>query len=279
MIITRIKGGLGNQLFQYAAARSLAIKNNTILKLEVVEEPAAIHQMNIEAEIATTKEITELYPQSFFIKIFNHLQINPSKKYFKEKSFHFDSSFFNLGANVYLNGYFQSEKYFYTIKDLILNELTPRHSLIQNVMPLSMKLVNENSVSIHIRRGDYLANKAILSYHGILPLEYYIQAFKIIISKIPNPSFYIFTDDNKWVKENFKFTQATIVSNNLSQTSIEDIFLMSKCKYHIIANSSFSWWAAWLNNNPDKIVIAPNKWFNNGPKDTFDLIPQSWIKI
>ena len=134
------------------------------------------------------------------------------------------------------------------------------------------------SVSLHIRRGDYLA-KISLQVLGLMPMEYYTKGIDYISSKKANTVYYIFSDDINWVKENLKIDNARFVSGNIAKTHIEDLYLMSQCKHHIIANSSFSWWGAWLNDDQDKIVIAPKQWFNKGPQDTQDLIPGTWIKM
>jgi hypothetical protein len=135
------------------------------------------------------------------------------------------------------------------------------------------------TVSIHIRRGDFSKKAETNLYHGILSSDYYKQAIEIISSKINSPKFYIFSDDINWAKENLIVPEAVYASGQISKTHFEDLYLMSQCHHNIIANSSFSWWGAWLNDNPEKIVIAPKNWFNKGPKDTQDIIPGDWIKI
>jgi hypothetical protein len=131
---------------------------------------------------------------------------------------------------------------------------------------------------VHIRRGDY-TNPEILRVHGILEPSYYQQAISKMLEKNPNAVFYFFSDDMEWVKKNLQVEKAVYVSNILSKTHFEDFWLMSQCKHHIIANSSFSWWAAWLNKNENKMVIAPNRWFNEKDADTKDLLLNKWIKI
>ena len=115
--------------------------------------------------------------------------------------------------------------------------------------------------------------------HGIIPVEYYLKAVDLIKAKTSEIKLLIFSDDIEWAKKHFKFPNTEFVSGDISETHFEDLYLMSVCKHNIIANSSFSWWGAWLNENPDKIVIAPKNWFNKGPKDTYDLYPEGWITI
>jgi hypothetical protein len=161
---------------------------------------------------------------------------------------------------------------------LIRTEFTIKHEFIENVKSVGAQIQSENAVSIHVRRGDY-KNEAALKYHGILNIDYYKKAIALIQQKQPEVIFYIFTDDESWVKENLSLPTATLVSGNLTKTHFEDLYLMTQCKHHIIANSSYSWGGAWLGVNPKKMVIAPKKWFNKGPQDTYDLTPENWLSI
>jgi hypothetical protein len=284
MIIARVTGGLGNQMFQYAAAKALAIQNGIDVKLDISEylkdqlRNFDLFNLNVTASIASKNEIDQVKAFNSFGRIKSKLTSYKKRRFYKQPFFHFDDNFFNLGANVYIQGYFQSEKYFHSIKEIIINDFTLKKEVIGKVRELGTSLQNENSVSVHIRKGDY-KNKETQKVHGVLPLDYYDQALKKIRSEIQNPHFYIFTDDSKWVEQNFKVSNATIISNHISFNHFEDLFLMSHCCHNIIANSSFSWWGAWLNQNKEKIVIAPENWFNKGPKDVHDLIPANWTKL
>src|SRR5687768_5292031 len=285
MVITKIIGGLGNQLFQYAAGRTLAHVNNTILKLDVsfFEEYEFrnfdLLNFTTNVDFATKQEIENLMPAHNFEKAFQYLSPLKKRTYHRERYFHFDERFLNLGANVFLKGYFQSEKYFLPAKEIIRNELTFKENAIERVKEFSLELNERNSVSIHIRRGDYEKDPAIAKRHGTLSAGYYRSAIEIIKTKIRHPRFYLFSDDMDWATKNLQLPDLVCVSNEISKTHIEDFYLMSQCHHNIIANSSFSWWGAWLNNNAGKIVIAPDKWFNKGPKDTQDIIPAEWYKI
>ena len=290
LIIVQLKGGLGNQLFQYAAGLSLAAHRDVPLKVDVslLKSPDELigtmrnfelqHLQN-PPEVATENEISCLKNQHFFRKYFDKLRPSYQRSVYNEKRFHFDENFFSAGKNIYLKGYRQSEKYFRNIEEKIRDNFQFKKELIEDVIEFGQQLSNQNSVSIHIRRGDY-KNSTVLKYHGIITPSYYQEAIDLIISKIENPAFLIFSDDMDWVQNNLNFPKhATFVSGKISHTHYQDFYLMSQCRHNIIANSSFSWWAAWLNDNPKKIVIAPKKWFGNAPNDTKDLIPESWIKI
>jgi hypothetical protein len=177
-----------------------------------------------------------------------------------------------------LDGYFQSYKYFQDIREVLLRDfffpgLDENNSLIENSIVKSI-----NSVSIHFRRSDYLMEK-VIDVHGVLSEEYYSTAVNLINKIVPNSHFFIFSDDIKHVKDNYSFENATFIEGNNGTDSWKDLYLMSKCKNNIIANSTFSWWAGWLNINPSKIVIAPKKWFNNKDLNNDNLIPQNWIQI
>lgn len=285
MIISKIIGGIGNQLFQYAVGRALAHLNNTSLKLDVssFDKDAlrnfSLQYFNAKIDYASEKEIMHLIPSNSLDKVFQHFLPVKSRKIYKEKYFHFDENVLRLGPNVYLRGYFQSEKYFMVIKDIIRNEFRLRDEKTKPCEEIAMQMAETNSISVHIRRGDFAKDEKTMAYHGILGIDYYSSAFEIIQSKIPDPIFYFFSDDIDWVKQNFPFPGSIYVSGNLTNDPLQDLYLMTQCKHNIIANSSFSWWGAWLNNKNDKIVIAPDKWFGNGPQDTQDIIPGSWIRI
>lgn len=285
MIITHIIGGLGNQMFQYAAGRYLADLHNTELKLDVTGfddyklRNLDLFNFAVRATIASEEEIAGLKPSHNLEKAFQYLRPKGSRTYYREKHFYFDEDFYKLGGNVYLKGYCQSEKYFVPLKENIRQDFTFKSETIADVKEYAANLRTQNSVSVHIRRGDISKEAKSLIYHGVLPIDYYQKAIQLIQSKLPNPVFYFFSDDIKWVKENLPVPGAVYVSGEITKNHIEDLYLMSQCRHNIIANSSFSWWGAWLNDNPEKIVIAPQKWFNKGPKDTQDLIPEGWIEI
>ncbi|MGB3007363.1 MAG: alpha-1,2-fucosyltransferase [Chitinophagaceae bacterium] len=284
MIITRIIGGLGNQLFQYAAGKALAVNKNTDLLLDVSAfdeyklrnfDLTAFHT---EIQFAKQEELVSLRKRNFAEKIRDNIFPMALRKVYKPKHFHFHPRFFNASPNIYLQGYWQSEKYFETISSHIRKEFTIKEEYIKNVTQLADEIRKSSSVSVHIRRGD-LNNPTTNEVHVILEIGYYKEALQIIRQIVPDAILYFFSDDLNWVKENLHIDGAVYVSGTKSETHIEDFYLMSQCKHNIIANSSFSWWAAWLNNNPDKIVIAPKNWFNKGPKDTQDLIPAGWLRI
>jgi len=295
MIITRLTGGIGNQMFQYAAGRRLAVKNNAELKLDVgvfknytdgTPRKYNLRAFNIAENFASEEEIRKLKnsKESALSLIKKKIGFKTSslkgKRFIAEKHFHFDPEILSLGNSVYLEGYWQSEKYFADIEDVIRKDFTVKIPPSEENQKMTEKIQSENSVSLHIRRGDYVADKKTNQFHGCCSLDYYAEAAKIIGKKISNPHFFVFSDDIAWAKENLKLDYPmTFADINDDEHSFEDMRLMSLCRHHIIANSSFSWWEAWLNSDPEKIVIAPKKWFNDPNIDTSELTPEKWIRI
>jgi len=299
MIIVKLMGGLGNQMFQYALARHLSIIHKTKLKLDLtflldrtprenfVFRNFELDIFNIKAEIATNKDI-----DNFFVKpkstkwqdrLLEHISPHSIKN---EKYFHFDADILNSQENTYLEGYWQSEKYFKHIEKIIRNDFIFKNEANELNGTFLKQILEPNSVAIHIRRGDYEKNPSTNAAHGLCSLEYYQKAIQIITQQIKQPHFYIFSDDNQWAIDNFKIElPTTYITQNSTKRGFEDLRLMQNCKHFIIANSSFSWWAAWLSVNKNKIVIAPEKWFNehtklyDTPIDKKDLLPNQWITI
>jgi hypothetical protein len=284
MILTELNGGLGNQLFQYAAGKSLSLYHKEELKLDIsyFNQIGKSHELiyfQITDQIASQKEIDSFIKKGISKKVITKLTRPHKRTIYREPYFHFDLNFFDSKSNVYLKGLRQSEKYFLKFEEQIRKILTIKPQYVNHLNEVAKKIKEEDSISIHIRRGDYLT-KVALEVLGLVPLEFYIAAINEITLKTEKPKVYFFSDDIDWVKRNFTLPfDYEFASSNIAHNSIEDFYLMSQCKHNIIANSSFSWWSAWLNNNPDKMIIAPLKWFNKGPKDTQDLIPPGWITI
>lgn len=300
MIIVRLTGGLGNQMFQYALGRHLAEKNSTLLKLDLSGFETyklrryALHCFKIWEHVATIEEIVAFKRMGtqrvnrWVSKIGNKLGVLPpatsdfyqDNVVIKEKQLSFDSSTLEAKGNIYLDGYWQSEKYFSAIRDILLREFDFKYGQDARSKELAEQIRKTQSVSLHIRRGDYVHNPLTNQVHGVCSLDYYQEAVNRVIQKMPDSHFYIFSDDHAWVGENFKLDYpATMVDYNNASRNYEDLRLMSLCSHQIIANSSFSWWAAWLNQNKEKLVFAPQHWFNDFSLDTQDLIPDGWIKI
>ena len=292
MIIVKLIGGLGNQLFQYAAARRISYLHHIPLKLDISEfERYKLHNyslmhFNIIEEIATQDEIEKFKPQHVFSKLafkllnrFNALNIF-NQFYIMEHHFHFDPNLLKINRDAYLDGYWQSEKYFLDIEPVIRKELSIKIPPDRENELLINKIANSDAVSLHIRRADYVANSHTNTIHGTCSPDYYHYAVDKVAEKVKSPHFFIFSDDPAWTLKNLKLKYpATFVTKNGPDKNYEDLRLMSLCRHNIIANSTFSWWGAWLNPNPYKTVIAPKKWFNTEKFDAKDVLPESWTKL
>lgn len=291
MIITKLIGGLGNQMFQYAIARNLAEKNGDILKLDIFEfdtypdRTYSLYPFNIQNNIASLKEVNrfgvrhlQVWKKVIHKMLFN-LEIG-KKGYIKEKKFGFDPAILQLSGDIYLDGFWQSEKYFKDIENIIRKEFTFNSNISNSHSDLQEKIECSNSIGIHFRRGDYAFKSSASIKFGICSNAYYQKAINSIVAVIKNPLFIVFSDDAKWVKNNFIIKHPNIFISDVipNNSDWNELMLMSYCKHNIISNSSFSWWAAWLNKNKKKIVIAPSPWFNINRSES-DLIPGNWFKL
>jgi hypothetical protein len=181
-------------------------------------------------------------------------------------------------GNLYLKGYWQNELYFREIRKYLLNEWVPNFTLSKAASDFRQLIINSNSVSVHFRRGDYVTVPAINQSFGVLPISYYQTAIAELEAHFSDLKLFIFSDDIDWVKKNLQTTIPTHFVDTL-KLDYEELFLMTCCKHNIIANSSFSWWGAWLNNYADKIVFAPDPWFINYPGNMGGIVANDWIKI
>jgi hypothetical protein len=291
MIIVRITGGLGNQLFQYC----FGIYLSKVLKKEVkydiqtsfnsssfTSREMGLHMIGINFQTTEKIEIEKFkyYNNGFlyrlerkFVQLFPHT----NKKYFVEKHIHHTLDENLVMDNCYYDGYWQSYRYVQLIEDLKIS-MTPQKTVFKDsYSKIFRKIINEESVGIHIRRGDYISNVHNRKIFSTCSPDYYLESINFMKKKLSDPSFYIFSDDINWVKQQNIFAQFTVIEGNKAS---EDFFLMSQCKHNIIANSTFSWWAAWLNQNKNKVVIAPKQWYHGKLNEkTADLIPPSWIRM
>lgn len=259
-MIIQLTGGIGNQMFQYAYGRAKSLKNNKKLYYYFDNYQGGVIR-HYGLEIFSIKgTIINGFVIGTLVKICNKLNIKIP------------------GIEL---GYWQDEKYFKEFDKEIRNDFKFNKQLDKKNRDILNLINNTNSISIHIRRGDYVNKKITKNLYVILPVSYYEKGIEIINNKINNPTYFFFSDDPNWVKDNLKINNAKYIDWNKGNNNYIDMQLMSKCKHNIIANSSFSWWGAWLNNNSKKIVIAPKKWFNDkrAQKESEGLIPKTWIKI
>lgn len=262
MKIINLKGGLGNQMFQYAYGRALELAGKKIVfntaffngarsKTDTARD-FKLNNFNIQTKAVFTDRKRPVL--DFIKKILGKLKLGE-------------------------DGYWQSEKYFKKIEDSIRGEFTLKEPLDDRFTNVIRQIENTPSVSLHIRRGDYVNDKKTKAVHDVCGLEYYEKAIDIIKAEVNNPTFFIFSDDIDWVAKNLEITSPAFWVSNLEGKDFEELILMSKCKHNIIANSTFSWWGAWLNKNPNKIVVAPKQWFTNKTSEDINILPKTWVQI
>lgn len=300
MIIVRLNGGLGNQMFEYATGRKLADKLGVELKLDLgkmkqmdglpLQDIQKVHFyyrlcfMNIRAEFANSNEIRQ-YQSNTIDTLFSDLKrkiglgVNKKYTYYKEKQFRFDPNVLEQSDNTLLDGFWQSEKYFIDIQSKIRNDFVFTTKLTKKNMEIANKISELNSVFILIRRGALVNDPKTNATHGYCDIGYYEESIKFISEKVNHPVFFVFSDEPNWAKANLKIDfPCVFISHNNREFYHEDLRLMSMCKHGISANSTWSWWGAWLISYPEKIIIAPKNWFK-ASVDTTDLIPKNWIRI
>jgi hypothetical protein len=300
MVVVRLKGGLGNQLFMYAAARRLSLKNNVPLLLDVTSgfqndyflRNYRLNHFNIKAETASPY-------QSFngilgrvrrqILRMISKCYKFDHRLYLDEKSRQFDVRLLNLEVNgiIFLEGYWASEKYFKDIEGSIRDDLRIVAKHDAENLAMAEKIQSTNSVCLHVRRLRGLPSTTDAKSDPSIPsldIDYYKKGIEIIAGKISEPVFYCFGDHPQWFIDNIKIDYPiTVIDYNKYEKDYEDLWLMSLCKHFIIANSTFSWWGAWLSNHNDKIVIVPdaNIYHNISGINIFnrDNIPSGWLTI
>lgn len=287
MVIVRLIGGLGNQMFQYAAGKALALYHGTELLLDLsvlAKDPkGAYTKREFELDIfdasfkmASLEQVNALKEkqESFLNKL---LPSRKAKFWFNENGLKFHPDIFSTSPNVLINGYWQSEKYFNECTHTIRKDFSFKKDKLRGIEEIEGRIRDSNSVSLHIRRGDYVASQEALNFHGVCDSSYYERAIEHIASKQGAITLFVFSDDAAWCRNNLKYAHKyeVVETGSLAQ----DMYLMKSCRHHIIANSSFSWWAAWLDNSPQKMVVAPSRWFNDAAANNNDIVPDAWIKL
>lgn len=287
-VVVRLVGGLGNQMFQYAAARALSARIGASLELDLSwfgadpERQYALAPFFIQAGIYSRQ--TENKGKNVWLpKLVSRFgcRINLiGLSNFSEESFSYDQRIEKINRPVFLKGYFQSEKYFVSIQDNIKSEFTLRSEPISAATEILSQIAETDAICVHLRRGDYVNNPTAAAYHGTCSLNYYREAIKLVSNNLTKPHCFVFSDDPVWVRENFRSdVPITLVDIHRTDEAHEDLRLMVACKHFVIANSSLSWWGAWLGRDVNKLVVAPDKWFAISNIDTTDLIPSSWLRL
>ena len=288
MIVVKLKGGLGNQMFQYAYGRALSLSYNKKLLLDLSSYPDEygrdyeLEAFNIDASLLNRNILKALSYLSKYRRTASFLGCFFS--FFKwsfivEKEY--QSELILKSKNLFLNGYWQSEEYFKDIRNTLLNDFSLKKNVDERNSVVIREIEASESVSIHVRRCDYVNDFKTRSIHGACSLDYYKKAVNYVKKKVETPTFFIFSDDPEWTSKNMPFDgKKRFISGNSGNNGSIDLYLMSKCKHNIIANSTFSWWSAWLNENRNKIIVSPEKWFaEEDINRRCKIIPSSWVKI
>ncbi|UHS57112.1 alpha-1,2-fucosyltransferase [Agrobacterium vaccinii] len=284
MIITRIVGGLGNQMFQYACGRALSLASNQPLKLDLTEmdryklRQLQLDHFNIKAEVATPDEVPLKQRNSFFGKVVTSLKNRNRVPEVTEKSALFDPTILDIRSPAHLVGYWQTEKYFKDYADIIRDDFSLKQPFSAEREIIFSKIKGSHfPVSVHVRRGDYVTNPAANAIHGTCEPAWYEAAMHKMADKAGDATFFVFSDDPQWARENLPtIGEMIFIEPQSDGRDGEDIHLMAACRSHIIANSTFSWWGAWLNPRPDKHVIAPKTWFRSNAHNNPDTLPKTW---
>ena len=293
MIISSISGGLGNQMFQYAFGRALSLAKDTVFTIWADDHcDYSLHNgfeldrmFNLSGNKANESDFQRVLGwrsggrirQALVRRRFAWLR---GSRIVVEPLDHYGNHVPDFPEDCYVVGYWQSEKYFKDFQDVIREDFIFRTRMSIQNRAVKEKMASCDAISLHVRRGDYISNQKTFDKHGICSMGYYVNAVEFIANRCEMPELFIFSDDMAWVKENLKFEiPCHFIDHNCASESFNDMRLMSFCQHHIIANSSFSWWGAWLNASAEKLVVAPDRWFNSNQLDTRDLIPNDWIKL
>ena len=291
MIIVKFSGGIGNQLFQYAAGLRIAIRNRTELKADLSSYSTddlrqfRLHVFDVRLEQARRLDYEPFKKLRIYGK--RHMPLLLLERlgviHLPRTYTHLCPSFFpkllKAGRHSLLNGYWQSEEYFRDISTELRRNLEFVAPLPKEVQQLANEIAHKKCLSVHIRRGDYVANSTNLSNHGVCSVNYYKEALTYFQSRYEIDQVLIFSDDIPWVKENLPIGLPHIYASSISSEDYQDLYLMQHCIYHIIANSSFSWWGAWLSQADPLHIIAPKQWFANPSYDSSRIVPTNWHRI
>lgn len=290
MVVTRLIGGLGNQLFQYAAGRRLAHARGVALKQDPagLDDPAyrtartyALAPFALAQAFATPDEVATLTrPRRGALARLLRRPASPPASYVRERHFHFDPAVLDLPDGVYLAGYWQSERYFADAADVIRSDLALRDPPEGRNRALLDRIGACQAVSVHVRRGDFVTDPGIHAAHGACGADYYEKAAAHLADRVERPAFFVFSDEPDWARAHLKLPgPVEVVDHNGPGRAAEDLRLMAACRHHVIANSTFGWWGAWLDPRPDKRVVAPARWFAGYAGDTRDLCPPAWVRL
>ncbi len=292
-IYSYLQGGLGNQMFQYAIARALSEHYQSTFLLdrswfdvpqsETTPRPYQLDLLQIQ-NVANSDLIFPKKPNKLIKALQGFIPANPIV-YYQQNAFEFDPSLFRLKRmaerDLFLFGYWQAYPYLESIRPILQTEFKTKAPTPNHYQAYLQQIRSSESVMLHIRRGDYVNSPSAAKFHGVLPLSYYQQAIEVLLLQKPDSHFFIFSDDLPWAKEALpKNLKITFVENALqADAAAQELQLMTECKHQIIANSSLSWWGAWLKQDCNGLVFTPNRWISDNSLDLSNLLPTSWHRI
>ena len=292
-IYSYLQGGLGNQMFQYAIARALSERYQVAFTLnrtwfDTPQECATPRQLQLDLlkikDIQFTSEPFPVKPNKLQRMLQNIMPIG-SLIYYQKNAFDFDPKILNIKRihrrNLYLSGYWQGYSYIKSIRIALQQEFQTVSTISNAYQAHLQEISSTESVMVHIRRGDYVHSLAAAKIHGARPLSYYLKAIQELVAKKPNAHFYIFSDDLPWAKQALpESIRKTFIENApSSDAAAQELQLMFACKHHIIANSSLSWWGAWLKQDLNGLVYTPDRWINDHTLELSNLLPSEWQRI
>ncbi len=283
MIVVALAGGLGNQLFQYAAGRALALRLGVSLGVDTRSfDRHPVYEYYLDPFAVETVPVGRDALPAGRRTLLDRIGIRRSRfSTHRERHFQFDPGVLSLPDRTFLTGYFQSERYFLDQVAQIRRELTVRRGPDADNRRVLDEIAAGTAVSLHVRRGDYVTSPDANRLHGTCDPDYYRRAAGFVAARAGGePTFFVFTDDPDWAAANLKIGfRLRVISHNGVARNHEDLRLMAACRHHILANSTFSWWGAWLDPAPHKIVVAPRHWFRDPSIDTSTLLPEGWTTL
>lgn len=282
-VITRLQGGLGSQLFQYAAGRRLSLARGVPLlldrsaALDTGARPYALDPFSIAEAFSAPDARADFELRTVLQRMARRAQ---RRRLVTEPSPRFDPRVLEAGGRVYLDGYWRSARYFAGAEDTIRKDLAWKVAPASWSAELVARVDAQAAVSVHVRRGDRVSDPRLAGRLGACPVSYYRRAWRLIRERVPEPWFLVFSDDPAWARAQLTFLEpAKFVSDPGHRPDHEDLWLMTRCRHHVIANSAFSWWAAWLSGATDKTVVAPDRWFADRACDGRDVVPPEWARL
>ncbi len=291
MIFAEITAGLGNQMFQYAAARAISVRLSAPIKLDTSwfdhckDRVFELDLLRVQA-LRTTPfeqkclELLKRRKAAKAMEILRRCRVPGAVARLVDRERGIDPALFSVRGNVFLQGYWQSERYFQAIAPILREEFTFKAAPNAANQAMLQQIDSCESIVLHVRRGDYVSKAHTHAIHGVCSPDYYARGIALLRERVKDPHCFIFSDDPEWVADHLKLAvPSTLVTHNIGKQDHEDLRLMSRGKHFVIANSSFSWWGAWLSAHPGKQVIAPSRWYLNSPISTHDLIPETWTRI